>query len=350
MKILASGSPLSPPARNLQKTLVLGIPLALLLLVALWLRWRYVQDISLYVDEFTTLWAARRVQQMGAPIMPSGVLYTRGLLASYVEATFLTLFGFSYTVGRLPSVIFGLGAILATFILGQRVWNWRVGWLAALGLTLLPEAIIWSGRARFYTQLQFFVLLMVWAAFEASTIPHYSTPALEQKGRFRSRGVYGLSFALLFVLALFSQEETILLYPSILLGWVLWRSWRDLRRPSVFLVHAVCLAAMGIRYALEKLGQPGYFETMQAQRPYIGLIFDLRGAWTAYSPLLVAPERLLWTLGGILAVIVALLVLRNIGWRLADLPRDQQATLFFALQFLFVLIVILTLVGTAWRE
>jgi hypothetical protein len=55
------------------------------------------------VDEFTTLWAASWVQKLGVPRMPSGVLYTRGLLSSYVEALFLTLFGDSYTVGVCPA-------------------------------------------------------------------------------------------------------------------------------------------------------------------------------------------------------------------------------------------------------
>lgn len=54
-------------ARN-RTTLFLTLSLVGPLLFALWLRWRYIQTISLYVDEFTTLWAARRVQQLGAPI------------------------------------------------------------------------------------------------------------------------------------------------------------------------------------------------------------------------------------------------------------------------------------------
>ncbi|MFN8494418.1 MAG: glycosyltransferase family 39 protein [Caldilineaceae bacterium] len=329
----------------------IALALVFLLSIALWLRWRYVQDISLYVDEFTTLWAARRVQQIGAPIMPSGVLYTRGLLASYIEAAFLTLFGFNYTVGRLPSVLFGLASILASFFIGRRLWNVRVGWLAALGLALLPEAIIWSSRARFYAQLQFFALLLVWAAFEGIR-PHPPAPSPDLKSQIRRGGVRGgeALFALLFVLALFSQEETILLYPALLLGWVLWRGWRDLFRLPVLLTHGVCVAAMGLRLVIETLGQPGYLETIQAQRPYVGLIFDVRGAWTTYGPLLIAPERLIWTLGGLLAMAVALVALRNGRWQLSALPCAQQATLFFVLPFLFVLLVILTLVGTSWRE
>jgi len=342
MKTLPIGTTHSAqsPARNLATPLLL-VSLTGLLLLALWLRWRYIQSISLYVDEFTTLWAAKQVQQLGAPIMPSGVLYTRGLLASYVEAAFLSLFGFSYTVGRLPSLLFGLATIVAIFLIGRRLWNVRVGWLAAVGLTLLPEAIIWSSRARFYAQLQFFVLLLVAAAFAMTA---------EQAGiRKRMTGKAWL-FVVLFILALFSQEETLLLYPSILFGLLLWRGWRYFLQTPVWVTHAICLAALLVRYAVEKIGQPGYFETIQAQRPYVGLIFDLRGAWAAYAPLLIGWERLPWTLGALLVIVVALLTLPKVGWRLSQLPRSQQATLFFALQFLFVLGVILALVGTSWRE
>lgn len=86
-----------------------------------------------------------------------------------------------------------------------------------------------------------------------------------------------------------------------------------------------------VRYAVEKIGQPGYFETIQAQRPYVGLIFDLRGAWAAYAPLLIGWERLPWTVCVPLAIVVALMMLPKVGWRLSQLPRSQQATLFFAL-------------------
>lgn len=382
-----------PPATR-PSPLTTGHWLLLLALLALatWLRWRYVQEISLYIDEFTTLWAAQRVQALGAPIMPSGVLYTRGLLASYIEAAFLSLFGFSYTVGRLPSVLFGLATIVATWLMGRRLWQPTVGWLAALGLTLLPEAIIWSGRARFYAQLQFLVLLLVWAGFRLITT---SPPTPPQVGKGRNkplspswRGGRGeVIFVVLFALALFSQEETILLYPPLLLATWLWQGGAGLRQPRTILTHLACLGLMGGRYALEIWGQPGYFETIQADRPYMGLAFDLLGAWYAYAPLLIAPERLLWTVAGLLAVAVALWAggrvtdwpraplapgesvtrpclashglttgrrwtyfLTNPQGQLTALPIFHQATLFFALHFGFVLGVILFLVGSTWRD
>ena len=146
------------------------VALALLLGGAAWLRWQYITAISLYVDEFTTLWAARQVLERGLPLMPSGVLYTRGFLASYLTAAVIAPFGANLTLvalaGRLLSLLFGLLTLLSTYGLGRSAWgDARIGWLAAVGMALLPEAIIWQSRARFYAQLQWLALLTVWAAW-----------------------------------------------------------------------------------------------------------------------------------------------------------------------------------------
>ena len=156
--------------------------------------------------------------------------------------------------------------------------------------------------------------------------------------------------AALFVLALFSQEQMVLLYPSILLAMLLWRGWRYLLRPQVWPAQAICLAAMALRYAIEILGQPGYFETIQAERPYVGLILDLPAAWAAYASLLIAPERLPWTLFGLLAVVAAAAAWGKARGRLAQVVSYHQATLFFAIQFLFMLGFVLFFVGGQWRE
>lgn len=332
-----------PAQRRWVLPAVAGAALLALGGVALWLRWRYVRDVGLYVDEFTTMWGATKVLEHGWPAMPSGVLYTRGLLNTYVVALFGALAGgITYSVGRLPSVIFGLAAVAAIFWIGRREWNARVGWLAAVGLALLPEAIEWSGRARFYSQLMFFVLLAVWAAWDAlRPAEGQNAPPTWRKH---------LLFALYFALALFSQEETLLLYPSILLGMLLWRGIRYMLRPPVVVAQLLCLAALGLRYAVEVIGQPGYFETIQSQRPYIGLALHFASSWDIYGPLFVAPERLPWTILGLLAVGVALAALPRARWRLGALSRFDQASLFFGLQLFLVLLIVLGLVGSTWRE
>ena len=321
-----------------------ALGLAVLLAAGLWLRWRYATEISLYVDEFTTLWGARRILETGAPLLPSGVLYTRGLLNTYVTALFTAVGGHDYLVGRLPSILFGLAAIVSIFWIGRREWNGRVGLLAALGLTLLPEMIQWSGRARFYSQLLLFVLLMVWAGYAAVR------PGRDGAVPGRTTWRANLLFAGLFVLALFSQEETLLLYPALVLAFVWWRGWRFLLQPPVLVSQLLILAAMGARYLMETIGQPGYFETIQAERPYVGLVFEVADAWRVYSPLLLAPERLPFTLGAVVAVAAALGLLARNGWQPQRLPRFHQATVFFALVFLGAFAILLALVGGTWRE
>ena len=319
-----------------------GVALAALLGLALWLRWRFAQGVGLHVDEFTTLWAAGRTLEQGVPLMPSGVHYTRGLLNTYAVAGVAALTGLTPIVGRLVSVAFGLGTVVAVLLAGRREWNAYTGWLAAVGLALLPEAIEWGARARFYAQLAFFVLLAAWAAWAAiQPVPDRDAPASWRRH---------LTFAALFALALFSQEETLLLYPSLLLAALLWRGGRYLLRPPVLAAHAICLAAIGLRALLELAGQPGYFQSIQAERPYLSMTPNLGAAWAAYGPLLVAPARLPWTLFGLLAAAAALVALHRAGWRLDRTARFHQATLFFALQFAAVLAVLLLLAGGAWRE
>lgn len=313
--------------------LVAGV--TVLLGLALWLRWRYVQGVSLYVDEYTTLWASQRTLETGAPIMPSGVLYTRGILHSYVIAGFAAIGGLTYTVGRLPSVVFGLAAILAIFFIGHREWNTRAAWLATVGLVFLPEAIEASSRARFYAPLVFFVLLTIWAAYVAT-----------QRGRASRRA--HLLFAGSFVLALFSHEQTLLLYPSIVLGVFLWRGWRSFLRPPVLTAQLICVAALALRYAVEQLGQPDQFAAIQSSKPFISLLSDVSGAWREYGSLFISPRRLLWTVFALLAIGVAVVDLRRARWRLLQLPRLHQATLFFALQFVAVFLIML--LAVKWRE
>ena len=326
--------------------------LAILLAAAAWLRWDALRALSLYVDEFTTLWAARQVQAHGLPLMPSGVLYTRGLLASYIQAGVGALFGNSYTVGRLPSFVFGLLTILLIWQVGRRGWRSGVGWLAALGLALLPEGILWSARARFYTQVQFFALLTLWLAWETirARLPQEGATG-DAAGRESGRDTWRmpLLFAGSFILALYSQEQALLLYPSIVLAMLLWLGWRRLLTPPLLVAHALCVAALGARYAIEIWGQPGYFETIQATRPYVGMVLDVAGAWQTYAPQLIAADRLPWTLGGLLALGAALGVAIRVR-RLHALDQFHQSTLFYGLQMAFVLGVLFLFVGTSWRD
>ncbi len=328
-----------------------------LLAVGFWLRWRFVLTVSPDVDELTTIWAADRILQIGTPWMPSDVLYTRGILNSYTIAGFALVGGLTTTVARMPSVLFGLLSIVLIWWIGWREWNARVGLVAAAGLVFLPEALQADGHARFYAQHVFFTLLTIWVTYRAIHPPiNDSTDTDEDNTDIlsaRARWAPHLLIPLALGLALFAQEETVLLYPALILGMLLWRGWRYFFQPPVLVTQLLCVGLIGLRFLVEQVGQPGYFAAIQDHKPYIGFYFDIAGAWHEYRSLYISERRLLWTAMALLGLIVALGMLwrhgRKQGWRLGQLPAAQQATLFFGLQFLFIFVVLHTVVSDQWR-
>ncbi len=320
------------------------IVLVALMPLAIWVRWHYVANVGLHVDEFSTLWGSRQVMNSGLPLMPSGVLYTRGLFSTYLIAAVGKLFGLTYIVGRMPSLIFGVLAVLATFFLGQRSWNARAGLLAAALLALLPEAIEASGRARFYAPLSLWSLLAVGILF--LTVRHPLKVEKDHALRYGNHILFGLFFAA----SLFSQEATILLYPASLLCMIWWRGYRYLLKLPVLVGQGIAVAAIGLRLAIEQIGQPGQLESIQSGSPYLALSLDIPAAWRAFDQLFVSPVRLPWTIAALVAVTVALIAIRRNRWRIAGLAPFHQATLWYAAQFLFVLGVLLTVVGEDWRH
>ncbi|MEZ4555853.1 MAG: glycosyltransferase family 39 protein, partial [Caldilineaceae bacterium] len=293
--------------------------------------------VDLHVDEFTTLWAARRILETGVPVMPSGVLYGRGLLTSYLTAGALALLEPTAFVGRLPSVLAGAASIIAIFAVGRREWTARVGLLAAVGLMLLPEAIDAAGRARFYGQLLLWTLLTLWAAYRMTRRPDGSWRA-------------PLLMALFFGLALFTQAETVLLVPGIVLALLLWNGPRVLRHPPVWVSLLLLGLLLLARYGVESLGPVDSFDAVQSGKPYVGLFLAWRTAWDAYAHLFLDPRRIVWTAFGALAVCVAAVRLLRLGGRLRALSGPDQATLYFALQLASVGLLMATVVGPSWHD
>lgn len=316
----------------------------MLLVVAFWLRWQYIQQVGLHVDEFSSLWAVRRVLDHGIPLLPSGVIYTRGLFHTYLTALFMQIGGFSFTTGRLPSLLFALATVALTYYIGWKRWRLGVGVLAALGLTLLPEAIEAGGRARFYAPMMFWALLAAWSFFEA--ILHDNAAAPPRRVVLHWHLLFGGSFAC----AIFSHEEIALLYPALLLAALLWRGWAYVRLPGAVLAHVIGLGAVALRLLIEQVGQPGQLLAIQSSQPYLDLHFDPAGLWRLGETLFLEPARLPWSIGALLAIGGAVALLRRSGWRLRTLPTPHQATIYFALLFGVVFALFATIVGESWRN
>jgi 4-amino-4-deoxy-L-arabinose transferase-like glycosyltransferase len=124
--------------------------LALILIVAAWLRLRGLGAVGLHGDEETMALAVRAILDSGWPTLPSGNLYPRALTHLYLMAGSVAAFGESEWSLRLPSAIAGTLAVALAALLGRRFLSPGYGVAFAAGIALLPELIETSHTARMY--------------------------------------------------------------------------------------------------------------------------------------------------------------------------------------------------------
>jgi len=236
------------------------IALVLLLGVALLLRWRYIQEISPFVDEYVTAWAARNVPAQGLPIFPSGNLYPHGLIFTYLEVPFV-LGPFDETLARIPALLVSLAALPAAYWVGRRLFSEQAGLVAAAAMAVDPDFITWGGRARMYGLLQLLALLVVYV--------YYRGLAEDRPGlRYGAMG--------LLVVGIFTHAEAAFLLPVLGLVTLLVLPWRRVWRWSVALPFALGGVGAVAFYLVAKYFQPGHLETLEQEgRSYFGLSADL---------------------------------------------------------------------------
>lgn len=274
------------------------LTLLVLLVAAAVLRWLYINRISLFFDEFTSLWAAKTVLQRGLPLFPTGNFYTHGLLFTYLEAPFLWAFGLEETWLRLPSLLIGMSTVIATFFVGRQLFSDGAGLVAAAAVAMDPEAIAWGGRVRMYALLQLLVLLAVYAFYQ---------------GAIAGDRPWQRWFALgLLVAAMFTHAEAALLLPALALAVLSARGMRWSLRPSVVgpfllgvggfavVIFGVDLAAMlGV-----ELGKASHLEAIHEVRPYLSTpTTDLLSGMQGFAPAFLDPWRLPFTLLAVVGLI-----------------------------------------------
>ena len=256
------------------------VVLLILIGVALALRWRYIREISLSVDEFNTIWAARNVLVRGLPSFPSGNIYPHGFVFTYLVVPFV-LGEFNEVVARLPGLIVGLAAIPAAYWVGRRLFDERVGLIAAAALAVDPDAVLWGGRARMYGLLQLLVLLAVYFYYRglANDRP---------RDRYLALG--------LVVMAIFTHAEAALLLPALGLATLVAWPWRRLVRWSVVLPFAIAMMGAGVYFLISKYGQQEHLDIIQESRPYLGLAGDILSGPRIFAPVFFDLHRLPFTL------------------------------------------------------
>ncbi|MDW7727851.1 MAG: glycosyltransferase family 39 protein [Candidatus Methanoperedens sp.] len=133
--------------------------LCFLIITGFYLRFNNLGNLSFWIDELITSYAAIGILKHGTPVLPSGELYTRSIFNTSLIALSFKIFGVSEFSARIISVVFGTLTIPLVYLLGVKVANRRVGLLAALLIAFSAWEILWSRQARMYAQFQFFYLL-----------------------------------------------------------------------------------------------------------------------------------------------------------------------------------------------
>ena len=142
---------------GLQARLPAGLLTAALMVVltsgALWIRAQGLQgwDGTLTVDESRLALAARGILESGVPRLPSGWIYTRGLLATYLTAPSLALLGPTDFAARLPAILAGAALMPLGYLLGREVAGRLGGLFVAAYLAGHPSLVVWSRQAWFYS-------------------------------------------------------------------------------------------------------------------------------------------------------------------------------------------------------
>ena len=114
-----------------------------------------------WMDEATSMLAALGWLQHDSPLLPSGELYYRAPLSTYIIAKGVQFFGNNEWAARFLSVILGTLTIPLTYALGKKVAGKQIGFLAALLITFSLFSIGWSRQARMYQVFQFFFLSVI---------------------------------------------------------------------------------------------------------------------------------------------------------------------------------------------
>jgi hypothetical protein len=120
---------------------------------------------SFSADEVLHVFAARALLRGEEPQLPSGLPYRRALPVTRAVAAAFAAWGESEAAARVPSVVAGVAAIPAIYLVGSSMFGPATGLLAAFLLAFSPDAVAMSRFVRMYAPLQVLLLLGAWAIY-----------------------------------------------------------------------------------------------------------------------------------------------------------------------------------------
>ncbi|HEY6508428.1 MAG TPA: hypothetical protein VIY56_10480, partial [Vicinamibacterales bacterium] len=113
-------------------------------------------------DEEITALVVRGIAETGAPVLPSGMVYLRGLPYSYAAWLSGAVFGHELVAYRATSLAFALLAVVLIFLVTRAVSTPAAGVVAALVFAASPLLLSAAVFARFYSAFVAAALFAVW--------------------------------------------------------------------------------------------------------------------------------------------------------------------------------------------
>ena len=215
-------------------------------------------------DELSSYYAALNIMAHGYPAFPSGVVYPKGELYSYLLALVMSVCGTtSKSVPRTISVMWYLLSLPLFYVIASKLFNRRVAWLATAMLAFSPYAMIWARQTRMYEQAQFMVIVVLFLFFRAL------------QRRERSRPIYLAILSL--IVAYFSHEETFIILPAIIICMLIGSAEGPYGIPAVlrqkhwWIAALIVTIVVGTQLCLVRLTHPPSLGTDQSMRPQIQL-------------------------------------------------------------------------------
>lgn len=151
--------------RSAMRTWSIVLLIALTAAIAVGLRAYKLDSLNLWGDEDITALAVQGILEKGFPQLPSGMIYFRSLLTSYIFALSAAIFDIGESALRLPSILASILACIAVFALGRRLFSTAAGASAALILAFSHWDIEFARHARMYEFFIFFFTFSLYAIY-----------------------------------------------------------------------------------------------------------------------------------------------------------------------------------------
>ena len=139
-----------------------ALGLVALLALAAVLRLLDLGGIGFSGAEDYVVLAERGIQEHGAPVTPSGAVYSRAAAYSYLVAASVRVFGESEWAVRLPGALLSTAAVGVAWALARLAFGPAVALLVGLLMALCDWEIATARTARMYGPLSCSALVLVW--------------------------------------------------------------------------------------------------------------------------------------------------------------------------------------------